>query len=97
MCDQFMTVQEDKFILTTEIKTIGSTYIITHKVVNYSNKQIDDEAETYLFKGRLIKDPSDISSNHCYDSKSEAMNIRNELKRLADSQKQFILNSQCFD
>ena len=36
-----MKLQEDRFILTTEIETEGSKYKITHKAVNYSNKKMD--------------------------------------------------------
>lgn len=54
-----MKLQEDRFILTTEIETEGSKYKITHKAVNHSNKKICPETITFIFEFERSLDLND--------------------------------------
>ena len=96
MFDQFMKLQEDRFILTTEIETEGSRYKITHKVVNYSNKKMDSDTLTYIFEGDIIQNSLDKYSPFCSESEKSLGFDGNRIRNLAKSQKQFLLNNMHF-
>lgn len=48
-------LQEDRFVLTTEIENERSRYKITHKVINYSNKKWILKQQHLFSKEILIK------------------------------------------
>ena len=96
MFDQFMKLQEDRFILTTEIETEGSRYKITHKVVNYSNKKMDSDTLTYIFEGDIIQNPLENHSPLCSQSEQSLGCNGNRIRNLAKSQKQFLLKNVHF-
>lgn len=92
-----MKLQEDRFILTTEIETEGSKYKITHKAVNYSNKKMDPEILTYIFEGDILQNPLERSSPTCSQLEQSLGFNGNRIGNLAKSQKQFILNNMKFE
>ena len=96
MLDQYMKLQEDRFILTTEIETEGSRYKITHKVVNYSNKKMDSDTLTYIFEGDIKQNPLENYSFICSKSEQSLGCDGNRIRNLAKSQKHFLLKNVHF-
>lgn len=90
-------LQEDRFVLTTEIENEGSRYKITHKVINYSNKKMDSETTTFIFEGDIDQDPLEQYSPLCSKSEQSLGRNGNRIRILAKSQKNFILKNTCFN
>lgn len=96
MSINFRKLQEDRFILTTdiavEVNDEGPKYQIIHKIVTYSNKKMEPETHTYCFEGAL--DPTLFT---IYRPLEEFVDSHGQkLKILANYQKEQILKNIFF-